>query len=319
MQTKITLVDWPRYPIETVYYLWESARNNEPIPWGGPGSIQQLCNVNEDFKKKVRTTFEKVIDSSIPIAENLNFTFLLEGVSISFREQMVRHKIGVKVGERLGVDMFPDIHDSTWWVQSMRVLDMTKFAQDDLFRMPESIASHPKPEVREAYIDQMHEIAATYAFLLEQGVPIEDAREVIPLGAQHRLSWTLNLSALMHVCKKRSCWIPQIGTWGPVIEGMVNELAEKVDPYFRKVVTPPCIKNENFVGCVYKLDNERRVLREDPLLPCPLYLCQEDNKKRPTATIKETRATFGEPYKKLEDSFRKLWGRDTTTGQLIKK
>lgn len=318
METKVTLVDWPRFPIETVFFLWEAARNNDPIKFN-PESIHLECMGDPELEKRVRTTFEKVIDSSIPIAENLNFTFLLEGVSISFREQMVRHKIGVKVGERLGLDMFPDIHDSTFWVQSMRVLDMTKFAQEDLFRLPDSIGNHPDPRVRETYIEHMHQAAGDYGFLLEQGVPIEDAREVIPLGAQHRLSWTLNLSALSHICKKRSCWIPQIGTWGPVIEGMVNELAEKVDPYFRKLVTPPCIKGEKFTGCIYKLDNERRVLREDPLLPCSLYLCQEDQKPANAKTIKETRAEFGDRYKGLEESFRKLWGRDTTTGQLIKK
>jgi hypothetical protein len=317
METKVTLVDWPRYPIETVFYLWEAARHNDPITIG-PKEIFERCADNEIYRARVRETFEKVVDSSIPIAENLNFTFLLEGVSISFREQMVRHKIGVKVGERLGVDMFPDIHDSTWWVQSMRVLDMTKFAEDHNFRLPESISEHPNPEVREQFIDQMHQIAATYKFLLEMGVPIEDAREVIPLGAGHRLSWTLNLSALLHIAKKRSCWIPQIGTWGPVIEGMVNELATKVDPYFRKIVTPPCIKKEKFVGCVYKLDNERRVDRSDPLAPCPLYLSNEDG-PQVEKDVTWARGMFGVRYEDLEESFRNLWGRDTETGELLQK
>lgn len=311
MKEKVTLVEWPRNPIETVYYLWQAARDNEPIK-SNPESIKLECLGDPELEKKVRETFEKVIDSSIPIAENLNFVFLLENVSISFREQMVRHKIGVKVGERLGVDMFPDIHDSTWWVQSMRVLDMGKFAEDDLYRLPESIANHPDANVRETYIDQMHQTAATYQFLLNKKVPIEDAREVIPLGAQHRLSWGLNLSALMHICKKRSCWIPQIGTWGPIIEGMVEELATKVDPYFRRLVTPPCIKGDEFTGCVYKLDNERRVDRSDPLLPCPLYINNESR----IVLVESYREKFGELYTGLEKKFGKLWGRDTETGKM---
>ncbi len=315
LQPKITLVDWPRYPIETVTYLWDAARNNDPI-LHRPEEIAFLRTKDAKYDAYVRELFEKVIDSAIPISENLNFTFLLEGVSISFREQMVRHRIGVKVGDRLGADMFPDIHDSTWWVQSMRVLDMSKFAERCEFRLPESIITNKNPEVRENYIDFMHEIADMYKYFIDNGVPVEDAREVIPLGAQHRLSWTLNLSSLTHILKKRSCWIPQIGTWGPVIEGMVNELATRVDPYFRKLVTPPCIKKEKFTGCIYKLDNERRVDRSDPLPPCPLYL---NNEAGGPPTVSKARLDFAEPYKVLENSFGKLWGRDTQTGELLQK
>src|SRR4051812_29534847 len=114
METKVTLVEWPRHPIETVYYLWEAARTNEPME-STPDQLAEKCKTLPVLRQKVRETFEKVVDSAIPISENLQFVFLLEGVSISFREQMVRHKVGMKYGERLGVDMFPDLHDSTWW------------------------------------------------------------------------------------------------------------------------------------------------------------------------------------------------------------
>lgn len=307
MKTKVTLVEWPRFPLETVFYLWEAARSNDPIN-ETPEEMYRRGVVDPEFAKKVRTTFEKVVDSSIPIAENLNFVFLLEGVSISFREQMVRHRIGVKVGERLGVDMFPDIHDSTWWAQSMRVLDMGKFYYDDLYRMPDSIDENE--EARKIYCEAMYNSQEAYKRILELGIPIEDSREVIPLGAQHRVSWGLNLSSLMHICKKRSCWIPQVGTWAPVIEGMINELSEKVDPYFRTVVTPPCLKGNEFTGCVYKLDNERRVDREDPLLPCPLYI----NHHRYEFLLEDKRKEYGKRYQDLEEKFGEFWGRDTETG-----
>jgi len=311
MKTKVTLIEWPRNPIETVYYLWEAARHNNPLgkedlPW----EVAALRKKHPEFDKKVRETFEKVVDSAIPIAENLNFVFLLEGVSISFREQMVRHRIGVKVGERLGVDMFPDIHDSTWWAQSMRVLDMGKFADDEAFRLPESIERDEKS--KDDFLTAMSVAQEAYKRLLAKGVPIEDAREVIPLAAQHRVSWGLNLSSLMHIAKKRSCWIPQVGTWEPIITGMVNELAEKVDPYFRTIVTPPCIKGDTFKGCVYVLDNERRCDRSDPLVPCSLFL-EQHAKTVPETFLKkeEEMARFNE----LEATFGNFWGRDTKTGK----
>jgi hypothetical protein len=228
---------------------------------------------------------------------------------------MVRHKIGVKIGERLGVDMFPDLHDSTWWIQSMRVLDMGKFADEELYRVPDSIQGDLFLE--SGYRLAMKTAQNTYAALLLAGVPIEDAREVIPLAAQHRLSWGLNLSALIHICKKRSCWVPQIGTWGPVIEGMVEELVTKVDPYFRKLVTPPCMKGDEFKGCIYKLDNERRVVGEDPLMPCPLYLSNEKQLEFEIEGQRDLKVCRKHPnYNKLEAAFESLWGRDTTTGKM---
>lgn len=307
MKTKVTLVSWTQHPIETVFYLWESARSNDKIP--SVANIVEMCGKNEPYRKRVRETFEKVVDSAIPIAENLNFVFLLEGVSISFREQMVRHKVGVKVGERLGVEMFPDLHDSTWWAQSMRVLDMGRFVDDDLYRMPESIE---QDEVaKQTYEDTLYIIQDAYKGLLARGVPVEDAREVIPLGAQHRVSWGMNLGAVIHVCRKRSCVIPQLGTWGPVIEGMIHELVTKVDPYFASIVTPPCIKGNVFKECLYKLDNERRVSREDPLLPCSLYLAQEA-KKEPAAT--PMNAEELKRYTEQEMKYEKFWRRNTKTG-----
>lgn len=307
MKTKVTLVSWTKNPIETVYHLWEAARSNDKIP-----SVEQIIEMSEKnlpFRSRVRETFEKVIDSAIPISENLNFVFLLEGVSISFREQMVRHKIGVKVGERLGVEMFPDIHDSTWWAQSMRVLDMGRFVDDDLYRMPESIE---QDEVaKQVYEDSLHISQGAYKELLARGVPVEDAREVIPLGAQHRVSWGLNLGAVIHVCRKRSCWIPQLGTWGPVIEGMIHEMVTKVDPYFASIVTPPCIKGNVFKECIYKLDNERRVAREDPLLPCSLYLAQEA--KLPPANTPMTAEEL-QRFNTMETKYKEFWRRDTKTG-----
>lgn len=310
MKTKVTLVDWPRHPIETVYYLWEAARSNEkllPID-----HVVEMYAKNDSFRKRVRETFEKVVDSAIPIAENINFVFLLEGVSISFREQMVRHKVGVKVGERLGVDMFPDLHDSTWWAQSMRVLDMGKFVDDDLYRLPDSISNDAV--AKQVYEDGLLIAQQTYTELLARGVPIEDAREIIPLGAQHRISWGMNLNSVIHVCRKRSCWIPQLGTWEPVIRGMISELVTKVDPYFANIVTPPCIKGNEFKGCVYILDNERRVSREDPLLPCSLYL-EQHAKKSPANTPMTAKELVH--FNEMEADYRDFWRRDTKSGERI--
>lgn len=272
----VTLLDWPRYPVETIYSLWKSSRDNEELMV--PEKVREISGVDPKFKVEVEETFQKIVASRIPIAENLNFTFMLEGVSISLREQMVRHRVGVKVGERLGCDIIPDLASSTWWAQTMRILDLRNFAAEKNYRLPESLFGKTikdrgeDMDAEEFYKKQMGWIALAYRKLLEAGIPIEDARELLPLGVTHRVSWTLNLASIQHIVGKRGCWIAQSGIWEPVILGMVNELAIKVHPLFRRLIDPPCFEGGKWSGCKYKIEVERRISGEDEIPPCPLYM-----------------------------------------------
>jgi len=263
LQPKVSLLSSTERPIETINAVWQASRDNEPV---------DLNNGDPDL-------FQKVIDSKIPVAEMIDFVFLLENVSIAFREQMVRHRIGVKVGDRLGVDHVPDLADSTWWSQSMRVLDMGSFASAKAYETPEAVKNSKGAWVDD-YNKHMQRTEELYNNLLSAGVPAEDARMILPLACQHRIVWKLNLAALMHIVSKRSCWILQLGFWGPVIRGMIQELAYGIDPIFARLATPPCMRGDKFNECLFHLDNEKRMKGEDPLPPCPLWMNQHRDRSR---------------------------------------
>jgi len=299
---KVTLLSWTINPIETIYEIWEASKTNRPFK-----EIQHEAVSNSYIEKKMEV-FRKVIDSKIPVAENLDFVFLLENVSISFREQMVRHRIGVKVGPRLGCDIVPDIPDSTWWSQSMRILDMGKFADEGKYRTPEGLTVDQK----EKFHVSMRIAQDAYNRLVDAGVPMEEAREIIPLGATHRITWKLNLASLQHIIGKRGCQILQLGLWEPIIRGMVDELAEKVHPYFRALICPPCMKGEKFTGCLFKLDNERRVSGEDKLPPCTLYMQKEHSAWEIGRCEHEWPAIEG-----IAKRYKALWGRNPWSGQCL--
>lgn len=341
MKPNVRLITSTAFPLETIFCLWEASRNNDPIP--SVQEVAELRQTNPTFDAKVKKLFSDVLNSGIPVAENLTFTFLLEGVSIALREQMVRHRIGAKVGDRLGCDIVPDLADSTWWSQSMRILDMGAFANAAAYDVPASIegnsthATHRlgSVSVQDVYRGQMHSAQEAYQQLVEAGVPMEDARNVIPLAATHRISWTLNLAALKHIIGKRGCWILQLGIWEPIILGMVEELA-KIDPIFRDLIAPPCIKGGKFAGCCFKLDNERRIEGEDEIPPCALYLeqhldealqavvrCKNDGENaawqpRPDGPGFET----SDPqkmsrYHSMCVQYAHLWGRNVQTGEKV--
>jgi len=398
-QTTVKLLSHTKHPIETVYVQWLQSRSEGeiPLPEDVAASLERINDPNRTdggrtdqdraLVKDVFETFEKVIAMKIPIAETIDFVFLLEHCPIALREQIVRHRIGHRYGGQLGADIVPDLAESTFWSQTTRVLNMGEFASNGEYLLPESVRASRRPDpdpecsqccgkgehyqecgeapggtvrcscvappsgtktirihgreatVEEFYHEQMGWIQSAYNRLIEAGVPVEDARNVLPLGVQHRLTWKVNLSALMHVLSKRGCWIAQLGMWEPVIRGMVEELATKVHPLFRRLIDPPCFTNGNFKGCVFKLENENRVKGEDPYAPCPLYMhnhredferiCEEDdsNEKGWSYTF-----TSGGDMKfvpndhskaRLIDltvrgkAYSKLWGRDEWTGKRL--
>jgi len=302
MHPSVKLISWTARPMETIFLLWEASRKKDKLP-----TMQELMGAQQkdpELKARIRDTFLKVLSSHIPISENINFVFLLENVSVAFREQMVRHRVGCQVGARVGFDMIPELHDSTWWSQTMRVINMGDFANDDAYHTPQSIEENEK--ATEIYHDAMYNIEAAYNRLCDVGIPPEDARMVIPMAAQHRISWGLNLATLAHIITSRSCWIAQLGLWEPVILGMLDEVCTKVDPIFSVLATPPCMNGDVFKGCLHEIDSEARCSGKDPGIPCALYLGHTNpNEARNVRT----------GYAEMCSKFEKFWRRDVNTGQ----
>ena len=331
---KVTLVTHSELPLESVYSIWEASKNEKPFI--SPREVKETVDPSE-----VRTLFRSVIAQHIPVGESIQFVFMIEGVSVSWREQAVRHRIGVKPSpERLGVDIgmvdvkqIPDLADSVFWSQSMRIQDMSQFASQGAYRVPDTILEQGG-QMLDDYKQLMKSIQDGYAKLVAAGIPMEDARELIPLGATHRISWSLNISSLQHIVSKRGCWILQLGIWGPVIEGMISELVKKVDPIFGELVTPPCLKDDDFKGCVYMEENRRRYTGDDALPPCPLHLVHH-HLRREESTMKPksieaglVRAETGDlsndgvpmvaQMRKRAEDYRKFWGRDPYSGKRLR-
>jgi hypothetical protein len=244
------------------------------------------------------------------------------------------------------MDKIPDLAESSWWSQSMRIQDMSKFFDNDMFRTPPTLwdedgvprripeghgrlSGHPAPLV---FRNAMEGVQDAYAALVASGVPMEDARELMPLGAQHRISWKMNISALQHIVGKRGCWILQLGTWGPVIQGMITELATKVDPIFQELVTPPCLKagSDEFGGCVFHEENRRRYTGDDRLPPCPLHFRHHHMPENGAigaelraASTPEIQARFRLPMAPEMNTravdYMQFWGRDPFTGERLVK
>lgn len=327
MKPKVTLLSWTNNPLETIYSVWEASKSERELRT--PEDIARCVE-----PKEIENIFKAVIAQNIPVGEHVDFVFMIEGVSVSWREQAVRHRIGTSPSpERVGVDMvadvIPNISSSSWWSQSMRIQNMGRFAQDMMYRIPETLKNKVVPVGKgeygefsgvcavDVYDITMQRIENAYNALVAAGVPMEDARETIPLGAQHRISWKLNIGSLRHIVGERGCWILQLGIWGPVIQGMINELATKIHPIFYEFVSPPCMDEDNFKGCLYEEECRRRLDGSDSLPPCPIHLNYHHYNGFMPKSIESVKLVNEMRERALE--YRQFWGRDPYTGKMIRR
>lgn len=317
MKPKVTLLSHTKDVLETLWLVWETSRSKE--------SLETIIG-QTDFKDKhsFDNFFSRIIQEDIPVAEMVDFVFLLEGVSISLREQLVRHRIGVKVGPTIGVDQVPDLGDSSFWSQSMRILDMSQFATKEEYIIPESIGQNSIAKA--IYQTQMQDAQATYRSLAGLKIPLEDARQVIPLGTTHQIVWKLNLASLKKIVGKRSCWILQLDLWKPIIIGMIDELCKKISPTFRELVTPPCYERNRWKGCHFCENNRARIEGiKDEIPPCPIFLAKDKNAfnwcEQPesnkwqlhfngssTLTVKTIDETAARRFENMVVEYSKFWG-----------
>ena len=298
METKVELISHTAYPLETLYKIW--MENRDP---------NVHINMDEEFNvADVERIFKALIASDISVVQNLHFTFKITNMSIALREQLVRHRIGVNLDGRVGVDYIPDLTDDGIWIQSMRVLDMGKFYKNGAYEIPDSIKKDKNSLA--AYEHCLEICQYTYKKLTDAGIPREDARLVVPLACQHDMFWTLNLGALCHILRKRGCWIPQYGLWRSIIVGIVDELAIKIHPVFRTLTQPPCVVNGKFTKCHFPEDIARRLDHSDPLPPCPLA-CRMDEIAdwgSNVGTVEEVTEADKELFIDMQKNFSKMWG-----------
>lgn len=113
--------------------------------------------------------------------EHVSFTFAIEGISRAASHQLVRHRM------------------ASYSQQSQRYVSMKKLewvTPPTIQRKPETSATF------QALVEEVHRL---YCRMLEQGVPAEDARYILPNAACTNLVMTMNARELIHVCSVRLC------------------------------------------------------------------------------------------------------------------
>jgi len=165
--------------------------------------------------KELDTILKQVLNlGHTSVIEHTNFTFAISDVSRSLTHQLVRHRI------------------ASYAQQSQRYVDF----KDPCYVTPPKIEKNKG--MKKAYDLTMENIWKEYNKLLEMGIPVEDARFVLPNAACTNIIVTMNARSLMNFFELRCCLHAQ---WE--IRHLANKMlteVKKIAPTIFKNAGPAC-------------------------------------------------------------------------------
>lgn len=231
----IKLIEISGHTNETFSKVWELAK--------GDASYDKIKLLDFD-------TFDKNMSADLPTQEYINMIWSIEGMPRAFWDQLDRCRL------------------ASFWEQSARVIDLSSFADNERYWTPEQVNNNF--EARNEWHEAMSIIQDYYQALVNLGIPVEEARGIIPLYILTRGTMSINLRALKGLIKNRLCFVCQGSYWFPVIEGMLKELSSYLFPKtLQSLVTLPC---NGCSRCPIEGSVLQRISGEDPNPVCPLYI-----------------------------------------------
>ena len=141
----------------------------------------------KDFPNDAIRLLSKIASMKhLSVLEHVSFTFGVKGVSRSLLAQLTRHRAGW-----------------SYSVQSQRYVSFDSEKKDGFdFIIPASIKSNKI--ARAEFNQRMKDIQHSYNVMVQNGVPAEDARYILPNAAITNATVTCNLRSLLDFYQKRS-------------------------------------------------------------------------------------------------------------------
>lgn len=164
------------------------------------GAFELMENMSDEQANKVLATIMK--SGHFSALEHATYTFAVDGVSRALTHQLVRHRL------------------ASFNQQSQRYVT---YSADPEIVLPATIAA--SPEALAAFNTAIDVAYATYAELIEAGIPAEDARYVLPNACISKIVITMNIRELLHFFEVRCCHRAQ---WE--IQDLANRMLALVEP-----------------------------------------------------------------------------------------
>jgi thymidylate synthase (FAD) len=151
-------------------------------------SARTTLEILEELKdpekqKKALFILKKVMESGhTSVLEHASFTFSISGVSRALTHELVRHRI------------------ASYTQQSQRYV---KFDKEKDFIVPHTVEKNEK--AKKIYEKILADSVRSYNELVENGIPYEDARYVLPNASPTNIILSMNGRELLHFFALRCC------------------------------------------------------------------------------------------------------------------
>jgi len=181
-----------------------------------PAELFEKANSAGEREKALKLLRQIIKSGHISVTEHCSFTFSVSGVSRALTHELVRHRI------------------ASYTQQSQRYV---KVSGADSFVIPFTVRGTKSAEL---FSKALAGIKETYEKLIEAGVPVEDARYILPNATKTTITITMNGRELLHFfslrCCERAQWEIQ-----ELAERMVKE-CRKVAPVIFEKAGPSCVQ-----------------------------------------------------------------------------
>ena len=221
---KVELLTLPHKGIDPEYYAGFAAATCV-------GRTLYDCASTDGYVKNLEAALRS---NHLSILEHLPLTWSIEGISRACLAQLTRHR------------------HMSFSVQSQRYSKVKTWAGEtdgsykSWYVLPKTIDLHDQPYISKKYEQLMDEIADFYNDMLEQGVPAEDARMILPNACKTSIVVSMNARSFLEAAQKRLCnkaqWEIRELFW------QMRESIKDIYPSVYELAIPNCCKEYNPCG-----------------------------------------------------------------------
>src|SRR5574344_996083 len=217
MQTR--LIAKTELPIDVLYVACRTCYSKQTS-----GEIWETI-YNEDKMKKL---ILKVLRSGHQsIAEHIQLTFTIDGISRKTSHQLVRHR------------------HATYSQKSQRYV---AYHQPVEYSIADSIKGNA--EILEKYNKYMENCQYFYNEMINCGIKPEDARDIFPNACHTSITMSLNLRSFIHLCNERLCQRAQTEIRDMTQQMVDNVLFHKEFQFLKEFFKPKCKTCTEFNKCI---------------------------------------------------------------------
>jgi len=223
----VRLIDAPKYPERLIAHTYLECIED--------AKINCLEDIHPDRAREI--TYHVLLGGHTPSLECVHLTFAVRNISRILSHQIVRHRIGVSIGQR------------TQRANCEEYLG--KFWDNHHYVLPPSIQKLNDRDDMAANHLKNHLLGSQqlYDYLIGKGISQDEARYIIPHCSTTSMDITISYKSLMHICSVRLC---------KLMQGEMVELAKALkgatvmwNSYLGKELKPichitgKCNRNEN--------------------------------------------------------------------------